>query len=159
MKGLCDYEPEELASLSDLDFQETVQAEARSRVNDAFNTYDEVMSSSEDDAARVKAADKILSLAGFSEKQSSTLLSGVSEEVFKLALAGLGQLAGIAQNSSSASSILRNVTPAAVDPRPLALESLDDDSPLNRNPKVELENDNDAITNILSGERYEIINR
>jgi hypothetical protein len=157
MRMLSDLEPEELALLADSDFRESVQVEARSLAADAFDTYTEVMHSSDDDQARLKAADKILSLAGIEEKQTALPL-GVSEEVFKIALAGLGQLAGIARASSESSAILRNVTPAKSDPRAATLiEESKDDSPMSRKPITE--NDNDAIINAISGERYEIIER
>ena len=162
MKLLSDLEDEELVALADADFQESVQSEARTLVPDALNTYATVMNSSDDDNARVKAADKIISLAGFQEKQNATLPSGVSEEVFKLALAGLGQLAGIAASSHATDAILRNVTPAKTDPRMLVdieTKHAVDDSPLNTSPKNSDNNDNDEIVNLISKERYEIINR
>jgi hypothetical protein len=155
MRSLSDLEPEEIASLADEDFQEIVQSEARSHADLAIDTYVEVAERSDDDAARVKAADRILAIGGFQEKQSKTALPlGVSEEVFKIALAGLGHLAGIAQSSSSVNAILRNVTPAKTDPRPFV--ELKDDSPMNRQLPTD---DNDAIVNVIAGERYEIIER
>jgi len=155
VKRLDEYEIEELAELADSDFQGTVQSEARTLVPDAFDTYREVMASSPDDQARLKAADKVISLAGFEEKQSA-LNSSISEEVFKMALAGLGQLAGIARVSSNVEAILRNVTPAASDPRAVvALPSPSvDDSPLNR----KLPDENEEVATILQKERYEIRN-
>jgi hypothetical protein len=153
---LSEMEPEELALLADSDFRESVQCEARSLAADAFNTYEEVMSTSDDDAARIAAADRIMKLSGGMEEKAM-LPNGVSEEVFKLAIAGLGQLAGIARSSSESSAILRNVTPAANDPRhPSILQAqLIDDSPMNR--RLKSEDSNDEIANIIAGERYEII--
>lgn len=157
MRLLSELSDGECAALADPEFQEVVQDNARELVSDAFDTYSDVMHSSDDDQARVKAADKILALAGYQEKQTQSLLpSGVSEEVFKIALAGLGQLAGIARSSASTSAILRDVTPAKSDPRPqLAVAA--DDSPLNRKSAKESA-DNDAIPAIISKERYEIRN-
>ena len=161
VKSLSDFEPEELASLADSDFQESIQSEARSLSANAFDVYSEVMASSDDDVARIKAADKIIAMAGFQERQQSSLPIGVSEEVFKLALAGLGQLAGIAKGSAVAPQFLRNVTPAKSDPRlnPMVLSKPQvDDSPMNQNRDSSL-NDNDAIVDAVARERYEIINR
>ena len=152
---LSELSEEQLLSIADNDFQETIQSEAKSLSQQAMNTYQEVMLSSDDDKARVQAADKILSLAGFQEKQSSSLPSGVSEEVFKLALAGLGQLAGIAQ-SSGMPQILRNVTPEKTDPRPMFETSIDN-SPMNR--KTLIENEDSSEDNHIIKERYEIIER
>ena len=156
MKHFSDLEDNEISLLADSDFQDTIQGEARELVESAFDTYRDVMSSSDDDVARVKAADKIISLAGYQEKQQSALPSGVSEEVFKLALTGLGQLAGIARSSSNAESILRNVSPAKTDPRPVLPEMLRDDSPMN---KAQLVPDNESIASVIAKERYEIFER
>jgi hypothetical protein len=157
MNVLSDMDVEELALLADQDFREQVQVEARTLSGEAFDTYRDVMSSSSDDQARVKAADRILSLAGIEEKQN-ILPSGVSEEVFKLALAGLGQLAGIAKLPNASTSILKNVTPAKNDPRLIPqLEMPKDDSPMNT--KSIAIDDNDAILNVIAGERYEIYER
>jgi hypothetical protein len=153
---LSDMEPDELALLADADFHESIQGEARSRASDAFDTITSVMESSDDDMARLKAADKVLALAGIEEKREA-LPSSVSEEVFRIALAGLGKLAGIASASGFQSMILRDVSPAKADPRPL-LESGLDDSPLNARPKPPIE-DNEEIANLIAGERYEIFER
>lgn len=159
MQRLSELEPEELALLADSDYQETVQAEARELTEDAFSVYTEVMHSSDDDQARLKAADKVIALAGFKEKQQEMVLpTSISEEVFKIALAGLGQLAGIARSSPEAQAILRNVTPAKTDPRPMTIPNPIDDSPMNRRGPQD-EGDNDEIINIIGGERYEIIER
>jgi hypothetical protein len=160
VRSLSDFEPEELAALADADFRETVVSEARSQIADAFDTYHEVMTSSDDDQARVKAADRIVALSGFEEKQTA-LPSGVSEEVFKLALAGLGQLAGIARASAPTDAIFRNVTPAATDPRLLPSIQAKDDSPMNVRAEASLaaEDDNAEIAMLFGKERYEIIDR
>lgn len=155
MDFLSELDVEDIVALSDESFRESVQDEARSLAGEAFDVYREVMSSSDDDVARLKAADKILSLSGIEEKQTA-LPSGVSEEVFKLALAGLGQLAGIARTSPEAAAILRNVTPAKSDPRPM-LEVEVDDSPMNR--REAYKPSNDEVVNLIAGERYEIIER
>jgi hypothetical protein len=158
MRLLSDMEPDELALLADEDFRESVQTEARSLSSEAFDTYVDVMHSSDDDGARVKAADKILSLAGIEEKQQQ-LPSSVSEEVFRIALAGLGKLAGIAQGAG-VQQVFRDVTPAKADPRSAELMRLDiqpDDSPMSRRPLDE--SDNDAVIDVIAGERYEIFDR
>ena len=155
---LSDLSDDEVAELCDEDYQETIQSEARTRVDQAFSVYDEIMVGSDDDQARAKVADKILALSGFKEKQQqSQLPSSISEEVFKIALAGLGQLAGIAQASNGVNAILRNVTPARSDPRPQLPEI--DTSPMNRKPTRDEADDNDDIINAIGGERYEIFER
>jgi len=156
MDFLSDLDEEQVAALSDDDFQEAVQTEARSHAGDALRAYVEVATESDDDQARVKAADRLIAIGGFQEKaQKAALPSGVSEEVFRLAIAGLGQLAGIARSSASVDAILRNVTPAKVDPRPqvtVTIPALTDDSPLNRME------DNDEVVELFAKERYEIHN-
>lgn len=119
--------PEELVSLSDQDFQGKVRKHARSRTAEAMNAIEEVMNGSDDDQARLMAATKMLKIAkAEDEEQKSILPFGVSEEVFRIALAGLGKLAGLA-SLANPSMVLRNVTPASTDPRPF----IPDDSPLN----------------------------
>jgi hypothetical protein len=155
MDMLSDLDADQIAELSDETFRESVQVEARTYMGDVLDTYHDVMTSSEDDVARVKAAKEISLLAGIQEDRQA-LPSGVSEEVFKLALAGLGQLAGIARTSSVSQQILRNVTPARADPRPM-LEPAQDDSPMSRRPQPV--DDNEAIVNLVAAERYEITQR
>ena len=148
MRLLEDLEDDEVIFLADADFHEVIQNEARNMVSEAIDAYREVATSSDDDNARVKAADRIIALAGFEEK-GKELPSGISPEVFAQALAGLGVLAGIAQSSSAQSAILRNVSPAKSDPRPQFAIPIDD-SPMNR----KVENPDQVL-----GERYEIIER
>lgn len=111
MDFLSELDADVIAQLSNEDFEDHVVFEAKSLAGEAFDTYREVMTSSEDDRARIAAADKVLSLAGVNDNRSS-LPSGVSEEVFKIALSGLCQLASIAKASPKSSEVLRNVTPS-----------------------------------------------
>lgn len=128
MNPLESLDPEELISLSDVDFQEAIRRHARAKTSDAMNTIENVMNSSDDDQARLLAAGKILKIAKAEEEDEKRGLlgSGVSEEVMALALAGFAKLASIAAEGSP-QAILRNVTPAQSDPRPF----IPDDSPLN----------------------------
>jgi hypothetical protein len=127
MNPLDRLSPEELASLSDGEFQSTVQSHARAKVHKAFSTIEDVMNESDDDQARLIAAGKILKIAKVEDEERSIAPSAVSEEVLKIALAGLMQAALLARDTGP-SSILRDVSPARTDPRPLTLI---DDSPLN----------------------------
>lgn len=145
MTALSELADEELLALSDLEFREQVQNEARLLAPQALETYQEVMTGAEDDRARVAAADKILLLAGVSDRQNA-LPVGVTAEVFASALAGLGKIVGIANVSDASASILRNVTPAKADPRMLI--ELPDDSPFNRTENLEPD-DNEDIINAL----------
>jgi hypothetical protein len=154
MPKLSDLSDEELASFADQDFRDSVKEEARDFASDAFDVYTDVMNTSDDDQARLTAANRVLELAGVKEEKSALSSFGVSEEVFKIALAGMCQLAGIARDSSSQSAILRNVSPAKSDPRLIPALETKDDSPMSRSPRTE---NNDAVINAISGERYEII--
>jgi hypothetical protein len=118
-------DPKELVALSDIDFQDTVRKHARAKVADAFLTIEDVMDSSDDDQARLIAAGKILNIAKVDDERQKVLPLGVSEEVMKIALAGFAQLASIARDTTT-TAVLRDVTPARADPRPL----LPDLSPL-----------------------------
>ena len=131
MNPLEDLKPEELIELSDQDFQEVVRKHAKGKTAEAMRTIQEVMTDSDDDQARLLAANKMLKLAKAEEEETSALPFGISEEVFLAALSGLGKLASIAQKNQP-SSILRNVTPAKADPRK---NFIPDDSPLNTDPK------------------------
>ena len=125
---LAQLDPKELISLSDSGFQETVRKHARGKTALAMQTIQEVMTESDDDQARLIAATKILKIAKAEDEQSGTALPfGITEEVLKIALAGLGKLASIA-GANLPSAVLRDVTPARSDPRPF----IPDDSPLNR---------------------------
>jgi hypothetical protein len=158
MDFLSELDADDIAQLSNEDFRDEVQREARSLAGDALDTYREVMNGSDDDRARIAAADKVLALAGIEEKQAA-LPDGISADVFKLALAGLGQLAGIAKTSPAATAILRNVTPAHNDPRPqIEISAPIDDSPMNRRVAAP-HDDNESIVNFIAGERYEIVER
>ena len=120
-------DPEELVLLSDVEFQAKVRKHARSKTADAMNVIEDVMHSSEDDQARLIAATKMLKIAKAEEEEKGAFLpSSIPPEVFAIALAGLGKLAGIAQ-ANLPQAVLRNVTPASSDPRPF----IPDDSPLN----------------------------
>ena len=123
MNPLEKLDPEELIKLSDEDFQDTVQQKARAMVAEAMSTIEDVMTSSDDDQARLTAATKTLDLAGAREANKA-LPFGVSEEVFAIALAGLLKLPSLGTGETL---LLRDVTPAKADPRMLSL----DDSPLN----------------------------
>jgi hypothetical protein len=116
--------PEDLILMSDEDFQETIRQKARAMSADAMSAIEDVMNNSDDDNARLVGAAKTLELAGAKEP-STTLPFGLTDEVFKIALAGLGQLASIAREGRK-EPVLRDVTPAAADPRTLI-----DSSPLN----------------------------
>ena len=118
---------EELSSMSDMEFQGKIRHHARSRTDAALATIEDVMHNSDDDQARLLAANRYLKLAKAEEEErASALPFGVSEEVFRIALAGLGEIAQIAALTSP-SAILRDVSPAPADPRPI----VPDDSPLN----------------------------
>jgi len=119
----------ELTTLSDPDFRQTVKARSRFLVEKAMRTYEEVMDDDDDPGARVLAADRIMKFAE-AEDTSKSLPTGLSEEIFKVALLGLGSLAKIA-GATTESEKLRDVTPARADPR---LTFIPDDSPLNRPP-------------------------
>lgn len=122
---------EELVQMANADFQVSIRSRAKALSAKALDVIEDIMSTSEEDDTRLAAATKVLSLAGVSDATKSLPL-GVSEEVFRLALSGLGQLAGIASASTHVNAIMRNVTPAATDPR----KRVDfDDSPLNVKPK------------------------
>ena len=131
MNPLSDLKPEEILALSDSDFQGKVKDHARTRTAKALSTIEEVMDESDDDQARLIAATKMLKIAKAEDEQLVALPTGISEEVFRIAIAGLGKLAEIAADASP-SSVLRNVTPASTDPRPF----IADDSPLNRRPAL-----------------------
>ena len=91
-------DPEELVLLSDVEFQAKVRKHARSKTADAMNVIEDVMHSSEDDQARLLAATKMLKIAKAEEEEKGSFLpSSIPPEVFAIALAGLGKLAGIAQ--------------------------------------------------------------
>jgi hypothetical protein len=159
MRALSELEDEELASLSESDFSATLQAEARLSVPEALETISSVMSDSEDDNAKLKAADKILSLAGVKEKPQAMLPNGLTPELFAIALAGLGQLAGIANTSHVSDSILINVTPAKTDPRLIPhIEVLEQLSSTVEHSSLE-EDDNSLVVEMFAKERYEIKER
>lgn len=117
MNPLDRLDPEELVALSDADFQESIKQRAKALAASAMDTIEDVMVSSDDDQARLIAANKTLDLAG-ARDDARALPFGISDEVFRIALAGFGQLAAIAGTSHSG-MILRDVTPAKTDPRPL----------------------------------------
>ena len=109
---LAQLDPKELVSLSDSSFQETVRKHARGKTALAMQTIQEVMTESDDDQARLIAATKILKIAKAEDEQSGAALPfGITEEVLKIALAGLGKLASIA-GANLPSAVLRDVTPA-----------------------------------------------
>jgi len=132
MNPLEGLDPEELVKLSDVDFQERVRKHARAKTSDAMQVINEVMHESDDDQARLIAAAKMLKIAKAEEEEKTGVLPfGVSEEVFRIALTGLAQLASIA-STNKPPEVLRDVTPARADPRPF----IADDSPLNVKPKL-----------------------
>jgi hypothetical protein len=116
-------DPQDLVAMSDEDFQDAIRQKARAMSATAMETIEDVMTSSDDDNARLVGAAKTLELAG-SKEPSTTLPFGLTDEVFKIALAGLGQLVSIAREDRK-EPVLRDVTPAKADPR-----SLVDSSPL-----------------------------
>ncbi len=132
MNPLERLKPEDLVSLADPAYREAIKKRSRALSARAMDTFEDIMSTSDDDMARLTAADKIMKYSEAQEEQK-LLPQGVSEEVFRIALAGLVTLKTLAATSQN-ESILRNVTPASADPRPKALveKSLLDDSPLNR---------------------------
>jgi hypothetical protein len=91
------------------------------------------MDNSDDDQARLMAAGKVLNVAKVEQEDLKALPTGVSPEVFQIALAGLAKLASLAADTTITAR-LRDVTPAKADPRPAF--GLPDDSPLNA-PKVQ----------------------
>ena len=123
---LTDLSPSALSLMSDADFQESVKTHARGKSAEAIAAIEDVMHNSDDDNARLVAASKVLHMAKVEDEKSTALPIGVSEEVMKIALAGLAQAALLASNSGS-SAVLRDVTPAKADPR----KFIADDSPLN----------------------------
>jgi hypothetical protein len=124
---LEDISPEVLAGMSDTEYQGNVRKHARSKTIDAMHTIEDVMHNSDDDQARLIAANKYLKIAKAEEEEKfSALPNGISPEVFAIALAGLGKLVSIAAGTT-VSARLRDVTPAKADPRPF----IPDDSPLN----------------------------
>jgi len=138
MNPLDSLDPEELVAMSDGDFQDTIQKKARALAAQAMDTIADVMISSDDDQARLTGAFKTLDLAGARDK-SSALPFGITDEVFRIALAGFGQLASIAACTSPIQT-LRDVTPARTDPRhPDAVGSLIPPKP--RRPVEEEEED------------------
>lgn len=128
---------EELVKLSDENFQDVIRQEARALSAQAMDTYEEVMASSDDDQARLMAADRVLKLSDAHDEKLA-LPSGLTEEVFKIALAGLGSLAKIARASTN-ELVLKDVSPAKTDPRPV----LTDNSPMNLTPTRNEINDAD----------------
>lgn len=157
MDFLSDLDPEVIALLSDSDFEEGVKREARSLAGDALNTYREVALEGEDEKARVLAADRLLSLGGIDDSSQSSLPSGVSEEVFKIALAGLVSLGKIAQSSPSSPLILRDVTPARSDPR--FAETSELSLPAPTPPVIENPPSLPKEHSLVAKERYEIRDR
>ena len=130
MNPLDGLNPEELISLSDVNFQVKVKTRARALTAKAMETIEDVMDSSDDDQARLIAAGKVLNIAKVEQEDLKALPTGISEEVFRIALAGLGQLAAIAAAARPPAHLI-DVTPARADPRPF----IPDDSPLNVEPK------------------------
>jgi|WetSurMetagenome_2_1015567.scaffolds.fasta_scaffold90514_4 hypothetical protein len=153
--SLADLDDEALLALSSDEFCDTIEDEAKLLVSDALDTYTDVMRQDEDHSARVKAADKIMELAGV-RKQQIALPQGISQEVFALAIAGLGQLAGIARDSAQSAAILKNVTPAKSDPRLVPQDFL---APRVSRIAPKTDNDNDKVIEGYSHERYEIKER
>lgn len=132
MNPLESLNPEELISLTDRDFQDSVKLRARALTGEAIEVIHEVMHESDDDQARLLAAGKILNVAKVEQEDLKALPLGVSEEVMRIALSGFAQLASIARDTTTTAK-LRDVTPARSDPRPF----IPDDSPLNATPKAE----------------------
>jgi hypothetical protein len=153
-RALADLDDDELLALSSDEFSDSIEDAAKLLVSDALYTYSEVMDQDEDHGARVKAADKILELAG-ARKPQLALPQGISQEVFALAIAGLGQLAGIARDSAQSAAILKNVTPAKSDPRFAPQELLVAKPSFSR---IAPSSDNDSIVEAIAHERYEIKN-
>jgi hypothetical protein len=152
---LSDLSEDELLALSSDEFCDSVEDAAKLLVPDALDTYADVMNQDDDHGARVKAADKILELAG-ARKQQIALPPGLSPEIFGLALAGLGQLAGIARGSTAEAQILRNVSPAKADPRLMPQELLAEKPKPSRAQDSSI--DNEAIAEVIAHERFEIKN-
>ena len=132
MNPLEGLDPDELVALSDVGFQEKVKKHARAKTAEAFDVISDVMHNSDDDQARLIAAGKYLHIAKVEDEKAMATPIGVSEEVMRIALVGLGQLVSIARDTT-VTAHLRDVTPARADPRPF----IADDSPLNAMPKDE----------------------
>ena len=153
-QSLSDLDDETLLALSTEDFALSVEEEAKLLMPNVLETYKDVMDQDDDQGARVKAAEKISELAGV-KKQELALPQGLSAEVFGLALAGLGQLAGIARMSGIQEQILKNVTPAKSDPRLIPQELLETSKP--KAPRVGPKAlDNEDIIGVIAHERFEI---
>jgi len=147
-------EPDSLIESSDAEIVDVVKRQARVRLADAFSTYDDVMHSSDDDRARIAAADKMVSLAGADSVLVGSL--GISEEAFQAAFIGMAHMAGAVIAGRRIDEIIRNVTPEKAPPeqqerisvRP-AIDNLqeetrktfspqfEDDSPLSRVLRLE----------------------
>jgi len=131
MNPLDSLTPDELSSLADLtdvEYQDQIRRHARTKTSEVLGVIQDVMHNSDDDQARLLAANKYLKLAKAEEEDKLAALPiTVSPEVMMAALAGLGQLASIARDTTS-TQVLKNVTPAKADPRP---QPLLDDSPFN----------------------------
>lgn len=158
MDFLSELEPEIIAQLSNEDFEDKVRSEAKSLAGEAIDTYRDVMNNGEDDKARVLAADRVLSISGI-DSENKSLPLGVSEEVFKIAIAGFAQLASIARNSSSSNQILRDVSPAKSDPRKSEVSLLESSSQESSLEQIPLKESNEEIVNVIAKERYEIVDR
>lgn len=129
MNPLEGLDPKELTELSDPDFRKAVKLRGRALVQKAMKTYEEVMDDEDDPGARVLAADRIMKYSE-AEDTSHSLPTGISHEVFSIALAGLAGLAKIA-GATRETEKLRDVSQAKADHR---LTFIPDDSPLNRPP-------------------------
>ncbi len=119
MNPLDHLNPEELVKMSDSDFKETIKLRSRALSAKALRTYEDVADNSDDDGARVNAADRILKYAE-AQDESRNIPLGLSAEVFQGALAGLAALASIARTNAEPQAF-RNVTPVPLAIRPIDL--------------------------------------
>ena len=108
-------DPDEMLQSSDADFQLHVRKRARAMSPQALETYREVMAESDDDQARINAADRVLKLSDAQEEKAPQAL--ISEESLRAAIAGLAVAAAIAKEGRER-PILKDISTPKVDTRP-----------------------------------------
>jgi hypothetical protein len=107
-------DPNDMLQATDDEFQLHVRKRARAMAPQALETYQEVMLSSDDDQARINAADRVLKLSDAQEEKAPQAL--ISEDLLKGALAGLMMVAGIAKEGRE-KPILKDVSVPRADTR------------------------------------------
>ena len=107
-------DPNDMLQATDDDFRFHVRKRARALSPQALETYNEVMCSSDDDQARINAADRVMKLSDAQEEKAPQAL--ISEDALKAALGGLLVLANIAKEGRER-PILKDISTPKVDTR------------------------------------------